>query len=136
MENYDKYKSAVGGGGTNEDIRWKSKGGIAWAVESGKKVHFSLDGIDLKDIIHKSFSGKNGDKEAVGNEAKNRSITGAELRWVYRNRDSENVKRNVIFWIEAEKVRAPWEEDTTIPLIKNGKPGYVTTPASEWKKYK
>lgn len=111
---HPKYSSSIGGS-DNEATRRKDKGGLYWAtMVAHKHVHFVLDGLDIKGVILKSFSGKNSDRP-VGKPAddfvgtKNRSITGSELRWVYRNRHVKDVQDHVQFWFFDEQVVPPWE---------------------------
>jgi hypothetical protein len=89
LEGHRKYGSSVDAdetNETNETIRRKDKGGLIWAAQNGNIVHFVLDSLDIQAVVGKNFSGKNADKDATAKEPKNRSIAGAELRWIYRNR--------------------------------------------------
>ncbi|MFC7517189.1 hypothetical protein ACFQUU_19445 [Herbaspirillum sp. GCM10030257] len=128
LTKHDKYKTAVNGGEfDNSAVRRKSKGGLYWATKEAKKhVHFVLDGLDIKSVVTKSFAGENGDhpigsSESLGSgEVKNRSVTGSELRWIYRNREDSDVQRYVHFWFEGKPCRPPWEEYKTT-RFQNGK---------------
>lgn len=97
----------------NENLRRKCKAGLEWALLAGKKVHFVLDDMDLDAVILKNFKGKNSDSKP-GAKIKNRSITGSELRWIYRNRNRAAVKENLIFWSQGKPVPAPWDSDTVV----------------------
>lgn len=116
-----KYKSALDSSGNNQDIRRKAKAGLMWAVSSGRNIHFVLDDLNIGNVINKQHKGKNADMPASGGKPKNRAITGAELRWIYRNRMSENVKNHIFFWLEGKLVLAPWEDDIVQSIIQNGK---------------
>jgi hypothetical protein len=37
-----------------------------------------------------------------------RSVTGAELRWVYRHRFNARVQRHIQFWLNDQPCHAPW----------------------------
>jgi hypothetical protein len=105
---HKKYKDAIEGPEENAIIRAKDKGGLYWAtLVAGKHVHFVLDGIDLPAVVGKSFKGKNSDSRP-GAEKKNRSITGSELRWVYRNRAVKEVQDHIQFWFGGEQCGPPW----------------------------
>jgi hypothetical protein len=112
LSDHPKYQVSVNGEFTNANIRMKDKGGIWWAVNNRKRVHFVLDGLDIEAVVKKNFAGthdgKGSDQDATETKRKNRSITGAELRWIYRNRDNPNVQKNVQFWFEYCPVVPPW----------------------------
>jgi hypothetical protein len=92
-----------------EDQRKKSKAGLAWVTDgTGRRpatIHFFLDQLDLYKVIHKQsvtvpISGR---LETINN-----SITGSELRWIYRNRFRQNVAARIQFWYRGAAVQAPW----------------------------
>jgi hypothetical protein len=119
---HPKYKSSVDAAGTNETTRRKDKGGLLWASKSGKKVHFVLDGLDMATVVGKTFGGKNPDKPATATAPKNRSITGAELRWIYRNRADKQVEACVQFWFYKKPCCPPWDKYYVLdwsPLTQN-----------------
>lgn len=71
-----------------------SKAGLAFQLSEGKgRVHFLLDGIDYQRVVNKMPG----------------DITSSELRWLYRHRQEPAVMSNVIFWLEGQRVMAPWE---------------------------
>lgn len=105
---HDKYQAAVGGEYNNANVRMKDKGGLYWAVQAGKYVNFVLDGLDIPAVVGKSFAGANPDRDATDTTAKNRSITGAELRWIYRNRFRAGVQHYIQFWFFDACVVPPW----------------------------
>ena len=135
LQQHPRYKNAVDGSGsspaeTNCIVRRKDKGGLYWAtLVAGKHVHFVLDGLDMLAVIRKSFT-KNSlapyqKRGGIGNvqggpnlqfdtpvgtpaEEKVRSITGAELRWVYRHREHPNIQAFIQFWHEGEQCVPPW----------------------------
>lgn len=108
---HKKYKTATNSGDTNEAVRRKCKAGIEWGVSQKKQIHFILDNLDLEAVVNKNYAGKNSDRAATSTEAKNRSITGSELRWIYRNRHLAEVQAHVQFWAIEEKCLPPWEAD-------------------------
>lgn len=137
LKQHEKYKSVVVPDDSkstekkeesNSALRRKSKGGLHWAtfVEQ-KHVHFVLDSLDIKAVITKSYSGKeNADKPKGASSGlptdskKNRSITGSELRWIYRNRDKSPVKEHIHFWLDEKHCSAPWEKTVNDQTISGG----------------
>jgi hypothetical protein len=93
-------------GNENQNIRRKCKGGLQWASETNRKVHFCLDEIDMFAVVNKTvedeakraFDFPRGRKAQPGEE-KTRVYTNSELRWVYRNRFIPNVQTCVQFWL-------------------------------------
>ncbi|MDX7989199.1 hypothetical protein FE392_18105 [Xenorhabdus sp. 12] len=79
----------------------KCKGGLSWVCTGTSElvnrmhIHFILDGIDLKQVIHKQSN----------------SITGKELRWIYRNRNNPLVAKKIQFWILHNPTCPPWMEE-------------------------
>jgi hypothetical protein len=111
MQKHDNYCTAVDADSeANENVRRKSKGGLYWAtMVEGKNVHFILDGLDMKSVVEKNFNkGDNRDSPADKDGPKNRTFTGAELRWIYRHRDNEKVAERVQFWLNGVPCAAPW----------------------------
>lgn len=108
--NHSKYRVALDhtskiGIEGNSAWRAKSKGGLYWATQiASKHVHFCLEGLDMHQVITKSYPGRLAD--GIGRDTppntpqteKERSITGAELRWVYRWRNNSNVQNYIQFW--------------------------------------
>jgi hypothetical protein len=89
-------------------LRRKSKGGLGWASSSSRlfTVHFILDHLDMLAVTQKSDQ-----RDGIGRDGqKERAITGAELRWIFHNRDDPGVRRAIQFWREGEPVGPPWEE--------------------------
>lgn len=86
----------------------KCKGGLNWITRNTvRRIHFLLDGLNLVAAARKNYDGSLGGEadaprgkspNGTGVYAKVRSITGAELRWVYRNRRDPAVIRGVQFW--------------------------------------
>lgn len=118
IQHHAKYKSILDKDrfvvDNNELVRRKCKSILEWAVLTNKTIHFVLDDLDLDAVVSKNYKGKgNKDKNNSDSTPKNRSITGSELRWIYRNRYRESVVRNVQFWILGTPCPPPWECDTT-----------------------
>ncbi|OGO59659.1 MAG: hypothetical protein A2V85_12180 [Chloroflexi bacterium RBG_16_72_14] len=107
---HPKYGGAVSGEDDNAAVRWKSKGGLYWAimVDPGIHVHFVLDGIEQEAVVQKSYQGTISDVGAHEDPGKTRSVTGSELRWVYRNREHERVQERVQFWLKNKQCAPPW----------------------------
>lgn len=66
---------------------WKrtSKAGLEYQLkERDKPVYFAVDSLDLKDVIKGKDSGEFSS-----------SITSSEIRWLYRHREEEDVKKNL-----------------------------------------
>lgn len=115
----------------------KSKGGLWWAArKAAKTVHFCLDGLDMAQVIGKSFPGVDGDKGRdfpVGPDRKTvtdwtqkeTSITGAEVRWIYRNRKDPEVANLIQFWLNFQPVEPPW--------ISNPQPWKSYKPTKEYE---
>ncbi|QDQ25273.1 hypothetical protein FNU76_02290 [Chitinimonas arctica] len=108
-----KYGSALHSN-TNEAVRRKCKGGIKFGIECGKNIHFVLDGLEYREVCEKSGFRNNG---IDVDEGISRSVTGAELRWVYRNKITQGVLGQVQFWFNGNRCQAPWETDNTIRTL-------------------
>ncbi|MBD2783449.1 hypothetical protein ID858_11200 [Xenorhabdus sp. DI] len=101
-----KYSSVV-----NEKERFnelnlgrKCKGGLLWVGNDSKlvkdiHVHFILDDINMQWVADKH------------EEFEKKSITGQELRWIFRNRHNAKVKQKVQFWQDGQPVCPPWESE-------------------------
>ncbi len=86
----------------------KCKGGLEWIIyNTTRKIHFCLDGMNLAAAASKTYDGLSGGSAdapqgkagpLVDTYAKPRSITGAEIRWVYRNKLDPRVRTAVQFW--------------------------------------
>lgn len=123
--NHPKYKCALDenkvGIEGNAEWRAKSKGGLLWATTVAKKhVHFCLEGLVMEEVVNKNYPGRAGtavgrDRPAAPGQLKERSITGAELRWIYRWRNNPDVKAYIQFWKydsfhkKYKQVLPPWE---------------------------
>ncbi|QWZ75364.1 hypothetical protein [Enterobacter roggenkampii] len=86
----------------DEWLWWKrgSKNGIEMIAQqssdSKRRLHFILDGLNVQGVINK-------DKNFYGLK-----ITASELRYIYRNWG--RLKDKVIFYLNGEVVKAPWEK--------------------------
>lgn len=101
-------------------------------------IHFILDSICLTEVVFKvskndtefdsfrsfftmlakrdhgdsiDLSTLNYDSAYDNSVIKHRSITGTELRWIYRNRHDANVQNAVQFWYEGQPCCPPWEKE-------------------------
>ncbi|WP_045972228.1 hypothetical protein [Xenorhabdus doucetiae] len=83
----------------------KCKGGLLWVGKSDSElvqdihVHFILDDINMQWVADKH------------EEFEKKSITGKELRWIFRNRHNAKVKQKVQFWQDGKPVCPPWESE-------------------------
>ncbi|MDC9593311.1 hypothetical protein [Xenorhabdus sp. IM139775] len=89
----------------------KCKGGLLWVGNDSElvqdiHVHFILDGINMEWVV---------DKHEISKDKK--SITGQELRWIFRNRRNPMVKQKVQFWKDGQPVRPPWDGEESIVWI-------------------
>lgn len=99
LRSHPKYASILQPGSQHDQnaINRKCKGGLFWiaTLDDDTMVHFILDGIDFDHVVHKSLP-------------QERSVTGSELRWVYRNRHDPRVQLHVQFWLRNAPVPPPW----------------------------
>ena len=129
-----KYKTIVGTDLTDGSL-WKAapamttaiakrkcKGGLDYITRHTQyHVHFCLQDLDLVQAASKSYHGSKGGKaddpqgqrDGVHSMFKMRSITGAELRWVYRNRRDPLVMGKIQFWDGSPmpyRCPPPWDD--------------------------
>ncbi|HVS40412.1 MAG TPA: hypothetical protein VMS17_32945 [Gemmataceae bacterium] len=144
---HKKYKSVVGQdlenkwgnlkniGGKDQQVealaiaKRKCKGGLNYIVHhTPYYIHFCLDGLDMASVAGKSYSGPGATDNPVGKSNtdwmnKVRSITGAELRWVYRNHKVPKVQAKIQFWLNNAQCYPPWG------------PGHPTKWRAAWAAY-
>ena len=98
-------------------IRRSCKFGLEYVCKttaSAVRIHFALDGIDIKKITRKEL------------DAGRSYITGSELRFAYRNWADFKGTGKILFYIEGTQVSAPWEQKTPEDAALAGKvAGYV-----------
>jgi hypothetical protein len=155
------YDLADNSNWTNDAIRTaaiakrKCKGGLNWITQNtGRHIHFLLAGMDMEAVPNKNFTAyKPARDEPQGKapatlawDAKERSITGAELRWIYRNRSNLKVQQHVQFWKQSTKwgtgsghgnytVKSstfvqcppPWGDPQQSHSVRNAWAGYIPT---------
>ncbi|PHM40081.1 toxin [Xenorhabdus mauleonii] len=94
----DKYKNTY-----FRDIGRKCKGILEFACREENDfityIHFLLDELDMDQVTKKIPVKDSGDP----------SITGQELRWIYRNRENGNVANKIQFWLDEKPIVPPWE---------------------------
>ena len=100
----------------NREWRIKSKGSLYWVTMDVKKhVHFMLDGIDMKEVVHKTHTSGplhgQDTPDKTPESGKTRTITHAELRWIYRNKVFPEVRQHVQFWLKDQCCVPPWQSD-------------------------
>jgi hypothetical protein len=109
--------------------RTKSKAGLNWAVTAGKHVHFILDWLDMEAVATKTNTKGSPDfpkgKAPIGTTQidKVRTITNAELRWIYRHKDNPEVQKYIQFWLDNKTSCPPWSPEFTVGVGKNMKRG-------------
>ncbi len=120
---------------SNLTVRTKCKAGLHWAtMVAKKKVHFCLDDLDgenMKAVVYKSYKAQTKHQTSDTPKGpcpedytgeKKRAYTGAELRWIYRNREKELVQKNVQFWLGGKACAPPWDGKVGSNLWKAYKP--------------
>ncbi|WP_047679347.1 MULTISPECIES: hypothetical protein [Xenorhabdus] len=106
----------------------KCKGGISWISMGDNEltldihIHFILDGINMESVVGKYDLNINNDDintnknsnqfVSVSLEGERRgnikSITGKELRWLFRHRANPRVAKKVQFWEGGKPTTPPW----------------------------
>jgi hypothetical protein len=118
----------------------KSKGGLEYILRNTTyHIHFVLTGLNMEQIPAKTFDGAGGKgvpdlpqgKSSRDWKDKTRSITGAELRWVYRNRNDPVVRAKVQFWLGINPCGPPWEAPSDPNWVKAWAAYH---PTHEWTK--
>jgi hypothetical protein len=119
-----KSEQSITTGKGSYAIRRKCKSILHWQlILKGLRVQFVVSGLDLnavpnkqirlpKEIIEYSQKGASSSKDN-----KDKAITDAELRWVFRNRNVDQVRKGVQFWKSSTGDRygkpticeAPWD---------------------------
>jgi hypothetical protein len=160
LKNHSKYNDVVNAGDWGWDLanraHWnakplamtaiakrKCKGGLDWITHSTfRHIHFCLEGLDLVAAAEKNYDGSSGGmadspgRAGLGADpyTKARSITGAELRWVYRNRSDPRVREQIQFWsLDPKWIQCPppWEDPATSKKIRDAWANYK--PTKEYK---
>jgi hypothetical protein len=113
-----KLKGDAASQAENEAWRRKCKGGLYYACfVKQSHVHFCVDGMNFEEVVKKNYvkEGNPVDVKDSATGAKFRAITNAELRWIYRNRDHDEVKKHVQFWTQNvgnwSTCEPPWTAD-------------------------
>jgi hypothetical protein len=103
------------------DAKRKCKGGLDYITRyTIYHIHFCLDEIVMSSVAAKNYSSHRGADLPTGKsnrpyKDKVRSTTGAELRWVYRNRQDPRVQGKIQFWRQSQdgtcyQCPPPWED--------------------------
>lgn len=99
------------------------KAGLEYAVTSGHRIYFIIDEIDMVGVVKKRrYAEQRGMNVQPHNrfakfdstgDMSNRDITPIELRWLYRQWQTNNhgVRDRVSFWKDGGEVDAPWVSD-------------------------
>jgi hypothetical protein len=145
---------------TNEPIRAaavakrKCKGGLNWITQNtAHHIHFVLAGMEMETVPKKNFTTIPAARDepqgkapaTLAWDAKERSITGAELRWIYRNRGNLKVQQQVQFWKKTinwgtgsghgnytksstfVQCPPPWSDPQQPVAVRNAWAGYIPT---------
>lgn len=157
MQKHDKYKrymDALLATGTmkegdikatpaeeNKLLRAKSKFGILHTIKNTNgHVHFVLDGLNMCETATKTYYEMDQPRgKSEGAEDKIRSITGSELRWIYRHRNAPRVQQRIQFWYRGNgqnflPVPPPWEDSNRFsarPRTSSG--AQAAGPQVSWK---
>ncbi|OOL18654.1 hypothetical protein BRY73_06770 [Ochrobactrum sp. P6BS-III] len=89
----------------------KGKAGLYWAKKTDTRVHFLLDGIDMRKVVKKATVAY---PPAHGIELDEFDTTASELRWLYRNRHDRHVRNLVQFWHQGKRATPPWKADPSL----------------------
>jgi hypothetical protein len=101
----------VGGEGSNEAFRRKSKGALNWLISQKEYLHFILDKLDMEEVVTKeNHKTQKDEPTSSGGKPKYRDVTGAELRWIFRHEDDPNTQEAVQFWLGDKQCVAPWDQ--------------------------
>jgi hypothetical protein len=117
------------------DAKRKCKGGLDYITRyTTKHIHFCLDEIVMDTVVNKSYASKRAVDLPVGKSNRDqydkvRSVTGSELRWVYRNRFDQRVAQGIQFWFNDAQCPAPWLDNNHSDWIDAWKQYH---PATEW----
>lgn len=109
----------------NQRVKSASKSGILWTTtQRKKKIHFILDGLDMEAVAGKlDIPILKAEGRKTREDPSNKSITGCELRWLYRNRNNREIMSRVVFWENDRKLgHAPWEDPRWKASWDNYKP--------------
>jgi hypothetical protein len=89
-----------------------SKAGLQFQAKhgSGYKIHFILDGLDYSRVLAQDNVKAT---IAATNMHSPLDITSGEVRWLFRNRNDQEVVKAVVFWLAGQQVRPPWESHRT-----------------------
>jgi hypothetical protein len=116
----------------------KCKAGLEYITQHTEHhIHFCLDGMNMVQVANKNYDGKAGGvADSPGKwtgkwNEKARSITGAELRWVYRNRFNPRVQSRIQFWKLAGSswvaCPPPWDDGDRTQAERNAFASYKPT---------
>ncbi len=108
--------------GTAAIAKRKCKAGLEFVIyHTTYHIHFCLGGMNLEQVAAKNYDGSAGGMaDSAGGKStgldwksKARSITGAELRWVYRHSREPMVQSKVQFWKDDggwKQCPPPWKD--------------------------
>ena len=93
----------------NTRLRRASKYGISYTRNKNNKIRFALDELIQDDVVKKN---QKYDTGSDANKEKMRSITGAELRYIYRKRNEPEFMAGIEFFKDGHKLETtPWEDN-------------------------
>jgi hypothetical protein len=99
LEKHSKYNPQLNPSTQEVDVRVgrACKGALEFTVKNNRKIHFVLDGLDINRVF------RDLKKDKI-----DRAITGKEIKWLYRHRADDEVKKNVTFYENGQVTDAPW----------------------------
>ena len=106
---------------TWKSIRRKCKYAISFNVTRNKNIHFLLSGLNQQNIMDQRGLSNN-DSDPTNPKYALKSITGSELKYIYRNWNNQSFKKHVYFY----------ELQNGTPVVV--KPPWITNPTL-WKPY-
>ncbi|MCS5711259.1 hypothetical protein [Candidatus Berkiella aquae] len=98
---------------SQDRIKFACKKGVYFVTKELKNnIHFILDGIDMNMVANKTGPRDRVIDPVTGKP--NRDITGAELRFIFRNQNDFEMMSHVKFWHKGKLVPPPWETQPEI----------------------
>jgi hypothetical protein len=104
LEEHPKYDPRKIPQGDDNTVRIRIGRACKGALEhvtkvQGRNIHFVLDELKTNLVM-----------ENLKDAAQDRSVTGKEIKWLYRHRDDAEVMSHVKFYRDGKEVPAPWDE--------------------------
>ncbi len=100
LENHDRYdpRKIANSDDIDKRIGKACKGGLEYITKIKKQqIHFVIDGLDVQKVM-----------ADLKNAKDHRSITGKEIKWLYRHRNDQKIMNHVIFYEKSQPTETPW----------------------------